>query len=658
MGRRSELVDRHTVRVGKANKSEFKVACVHCRNAGIESLFVSRTDAVVRHLAHCGAYTGPIPKLVGTNRKQAQIVYEPAAAAHGRSSNEIGDSFNGLLQLNNSSSNENKLVEVKGDDDWHSQMEKLLLRSIVSGGLSFGIVEDESFCEFLQFISPQLKANPQLIPSHENLTGRILENADQDLKRELSEELNNSQSLTLCVDCWINSADRLIMGFVLKTASRSFAWKWKEVDGDNSSTNVLRESVIDPDVVANSHGDKVDDDRFSKILIETVSDADIHDKIIGTVITQRALKYFDEINIEYVQSLKPSLLMLLCYDQEIQGLLFDCLNALPEMKGAIACCNDVTRFFSQSAAAREVLKNQQQSLGEPSFMFNKIITTDCKSSVNILKAFVECGTSIQRALYMCQADDNTFDAVLQQEMVNIQLSFGDKLNLLPYAIKLMESLIDYQDQSKNGTRLRMVLPAAFKFYTALVDIESKSGENINTSELKLLVNGRLQTWDIKLLILATIFDPNVRQTIFNKNVVNTRLLIEICEDVHLRLFGSECSTILTQSFVKYLNGEGWPFSDEKFNAFPVDWYWKPLTKNDFEELSRLGSRLESFIVGGVDADKLFKDMGSIHSVLKRTDSSNNNDLVQFLENAEPANAADAKQAFTFEDLINGLVGIH
>jgi hypothetical protein len=259
---------------------------------------------------------------------------------------------------------------------------------------------------------------------------------------------------------------------------------------------------------------------------------------------------------------------------------------------------------------------------------------------------------------MCQADDNTFDAVLQQEMVNIQLSFGDKLNLLPYAIKLMESLIDYQDQSKNGTRLRMVLPAAFKFYTALVDIESKSGENINTSELKLLVNGRLQTWDIKLLILATIFDPNVRQTIFNKNVVNTKLLIEICEDVHLPLFGSECSTILTQSFVKYLNGEGWPFSDEKFNAFPVDWYWKPLTKNDFEELSRLGSRLESFIVGGVDADKLFKDMGSIHSVLKSTDSSNNNDLVQFLENAEPANAADAKQAFTFEDLINGLVGIH
>lgn len=735
MGRRSELVEKHTVRVGRANKSEFKVACVHCRGAGIETQFVSRTDAVIRHLNQCQVYQGPLPTIMITERVNGNQhgdytnpIPPPHANAHsthnysganfvsnGHDSGDtipmliyggstggnihngegfsVGETVNSnnssnsglpLGEFNNSTSysrykrprrsitadlnsattvrDEIGSVEISGankdysnnssghpNKQWVEQMERQILRAIVSTGMPFNAVEDSAFREMIQTLSPNLQTNPDLIPTRASLSGRILMEADSSLKADSLRELGNCKWLTLTVDCWKNCSQRNILGYVLRTpTNRSLVWEWKDVtatvnnDSDgNNNVGVSYESVV-----------------------TVAQHPDLESKVACTVVTENAQRAFygtvkelnwsdnsdgqgyrkDDNNSSNNSENPPiATLTLACYDEEIRDMLGDCLLSLPGMREALMFASEVTSVFKGSPDGRNVLqrsklegiaankRNNEEDKGpmvyrqtvDGSNENNGLESEDLENVIeeDPLRLILQYNQFVSRALALInelpQGNSSGNPVVPPSGSVDD----SQFLTLIHAACEITGALSDYG--SRGNPKLRMVLPAASRLWNALEEATHVAATVSSAIQAaKYALNKRLQSWDLKLLILSTLFDPAIKRSLFNSNVVTTPLIISLCEETYRRLFSEDPSQALVASFLQYLQDDAWPFSDHKYDSASLDsFYWSPLVKSDHPELARLALRLESCVVDAVDPEKLFDDMGRIHSALRTMTSA-------------------------------------
>lgn len=663
-------MEKHTVRVGRANKSEFKVACIHCRGAGIESQFVSRTDAVIRHLNQCQAYQGPLPTLMVTERVNTNHGGAPATAEVG-----VGDGIDRVAAANdgsamllyggyhgngnggglptpqaqppatssngNNNNNNNKRRRRSMDPgeeypgrQWISRMERQVLRALVSTGSSFNAVEDIAFRGMLENLCPTLQNHPELIPTKASLSGRILMEADRSLKTETLNEISQCKWVTLTVDCWKNCAQRMILGYVLRTPTgRSLAWEWNDV------TNTERVSY--------------------ETVVAVARHPDLAAKVAGVVITDSARRFL----LMDDGSSSASIIQIGCYDQDIRSMLGDCLLALPGMRDALSFASTVTRLLRDSPEGRHALGRARRELNGGNEQQDK--AEEDAMDDDPLRTLLQYNEAVSRGLYILST---------QAEMPLFppnsgSVDDGQFITLIHAACELTGALSDYR---RNGSpKLRMVLPAAYRLWTALDEAAHVAGTPSQTiQEVKYTLNSRLQSWDLRLLILSTIFDPAIKRSIFNPQVITTPMAISLCEEAYRRLFFEEPSQSLVASFLQYLQDDAWPFSDHKYDTVALDtFYWSPLVKSDHPELARLALRLESCVVDMVDPEKLFDEMGRIHAALRSSDTATgttrsservhreaNKDpetLSQFLMSHEQSygrTGPSLSQEFTFETL--------
>ncbi|CAN6675086.1 hypothetical protein TRVA0_085S00144 [Trichomonascus vanleenenianus] len=619
MGRRSELVDKHTIRVGRANKSEFKVACRHCREAGQEVHFVSRTDAVLRHLNVCRHYTGQIPLSPAQqlHQQQQQGRFKPHAphAPHPELNISVTTADAMAAGLNAASPRPaaywgGALVPAKRSSDgshvprataaWTEQMERLLLQTLVSLGLPFSAVEDRCFRELLEHVNPAFKSDPRLLPTRDALADRIWKAADMQLRSEVMKELNTCKKLTLTLDSWFNCANRQVFAFVMRTPpGKSLAWEWK-------------------DVASKSPGE------LHASLSDITGHIELASKIVGVVVTKSAARY---LNSDGGYTFPPETLFLKCYDEELNYLASDCLGVIDQGHSMVSLCNALITFVSHYLDASlfaGVLGSATPPVAFPLRLDSKwAATTACLRVV--LNSWDDIRVPLDNA---AQLEPHSAalpslppdKAVRRRELAELLRARLDEDGVLArlnaiYALAALMAAFYEQSVAANGTRLRMVLPHAAKLY-GVVDKLARDSPALVDADFRAQLDKRLKTWDVRLLILATVFDPLVKRALFRKDTAVSETAYQACEEAYKKLFGGD-TTEVTKSLLNYMTEDIWPFTDMRFADQSLEtFYWEPLVKTDHADLSRLAVRLESCVVSAVDTERLFGDMGSIHSPLK------------------------------------------
>lgn len=466
--------------------------------------------------------------------------------------------------------------------------------------------------------------------------------ADTELKDTISQHVRGCKWLTLTADSWINSSGRPIVAYVMRTPmAKSFAWEWEDTASVPNGVAAIT----------------------AKKLLDIVHNSALIGKVSAVVVTDRARALADE-GLVTAPPMSIGLKMIEDYDEEIQMMVADCLLSLQGMKEAMVISNDIVSLLMESEVRQTLLRNHQQELNEPITGFNYPITTQWSTTAEGLKTLLQSNQSVSRTLYSIGHDASLPEATRESTRILRESMDVPFLTLLHAASELVGALSSYQEESKalNGTRLRMILPAAQRIWIALEDSSNFATVTPDIAHVKMTLNKRLQSWDLDLLILATILDPNVKRWIFNKSLITPEMVVAMAEREFETLFDTPPSPSLTRSLLQYLEGAQWPFleSQQKINPLSLySTYWGTLEKTEHYELVRLAQRLESCVVSAVDPERLFRDMGSIHAALRGEDSTGeargNEILGQFLEHHE-ANFGRSKgpkdDRYTFEDLFS------
>ena len=118
------------------------------------------------------------------------------------------------------------------------RFEQLLLRMIVSNGLSFNFIENEDTVAVFQFISPGLE-----LPKRRQIGGSILMNSANILKENIIKIVKSDpDGVTAVFDGWTNVKQEHIWGVVFITSSgQPLVWGAHDISAERSKNeDVLR----------------------------------------------------------------------------------------------------------------------------------------------------------------------------------------------------------------------------------------------------------------------------------------------------------------------------------------------------------------------------------------------------------------------------------
>jgi hypothetical protein len=123
-------------------------------------------------------------------------------------------------------------------------------------------------------------------------------------------------------------------------------------------------------------------------------------------------------------------------------------------------------------------------------------------------------------------------------------------------------------------------------------------------------------WNVDLLVLATVLDPEYTKSIFDRSKVNIMYSTDIAEKLYENLFGEPVEP--SSPFLAYLLGNERPFS--VYRTFGKDsspkqsfWRYVELSGNPYSLLAKLALRLEVCVCTTAATEMLFSEMEYLHS---------------------------------------------
>nr|CAG8610018.1 475_t:CDS:2 [Entrophospora candida] len=116
----------------------------------------------------------------------------------------------------------------------NSYFEILLLRMLVSNGLSFTFLENQETKDVFNFISPAIK-----LPGRQAMSNRILPQSTKLLRESIIQLASNDKiGVTAALDGWVNIKQEHLLGIIFITSTgESLVWGVRDISDQRSKTD-------------------------------------------------------------------------------------------------------------------------------------------------------------------------------------------------------------------------------------------------------------------------------------------------------------------------------------------------------------------------------------------------------------------------------------
>ncbi|CAG8515375.1 14606_t:CDS:2 [Dentiscutata heterogama] len=503
--------------------------------------------------------------------------------------NNIGDASESSVLSKRLKSNHNeerfengisKYLLKSPTDKWIKEFQEKLLNATISNGWSFQWIENNESLELLHFLNPTLQLKSTAIPSRRTLGGKLLNTAANKLQTKTIKTLQSAKAITLTFDGWKNVAKQNILGITCITKEGEvIIYDARDISSERSSMEATIKLVKD-------------------LLIED----ELKDVKIIAVVTDSSSGY--AAACRKLRKELSTIIWLPCFAHQANLCIVDIFKSSQSFFTTIKQAVVVTTFFNKSPFFTTLLKNTCNDLKIPYFALTNPTKTRWYSYFNCIRALLKSlsvthGTSIRihdkKALLLSQSVTSILD----------DRKFFNDLRILKAILKpFVEAIVLLE---KNNTRLYHVL-ICFGHFSQIFSKSETDDQEIQ--EFKSIIIKRLEKhwkdWEQLLLLLAYFLNPDLRLSNLNLKASNISF-VKLCKyaQIYYEMWAGNKPQTLANEMTQYRD-KTFPFDDYQANQFkdtPLR-FWKYVE----EEAPEL-----AFIINSASVERLFSDMGFIHS---------------------------------------------
>jgi hypothetical protein len=450
--------------------------------------------------------------------------------------------------------------------------------------------------EAFAYACPEIKHFPEIFPGRTSLVRTYLERLKKNVELETNNLLMTAETVTLSLDTWTNIGNRTIMGVVLHLPSGSpVVFAGIDVTDEGRDASAAKEKIAN-----------------------LLSSGQLAGKV-GAVVTDSASVYVSAKRMLGPEF--PEVIFLPCFAHQVNLIISDCMKAIPWLERNVKACMGIVAFFASPARAA-ILTRTQQALGMRPNKLIKMPRTRWNYAYRTLRSVKKNRTAICAAFIRIADPELKFDIATRYDARKCeeQLKKNEFWDSIDKSLHVLDVLAEAQDLlQQDRTLLRMVLPAMENIYNIFDPADESVIAKENSLEMQKMLSMRMQKyWNVDLLLLSTVLDPEYRDSLFDRTNVNISYLTDIAEKLYEKLFGEPVK--LGAAMLSYLLERENFFSKEFYatlceDKYPQEAFWKyaELSGTRYSALARLALRLESCVCTTAATERLFSEMGYLHS---------------------------------------------
>ena len=598
---------REVIHDGKSNLARCK-ACF--QKGGVIVTFRARKDALERHLTKCEYTVNKSFKLLNSRTSDSGSDLLRNFSSDGLSDFSSSDmpvpKRRCLMQ-----SRLPPPIKMP-DQEWIDGLRERIVAFIVGAGIPFRTIENEQFMyvqeaidlfltfrEAFAYACPKIERFPQIFPGRASLARTYLERLKRKVEFETNELLTTAKTMTLSLDTWTNIGNRIIMGVVLHLPSgRPVVYAGTDVTDEGRDASAAKEKIAN-----------------------LLSSQQLTGKI-SAVVTDSASVYVSAKRM--LEPEFPEVIFLPCFAHQVNIIISDCMKTILWLDRNVKACIGIVAFFASPSRAA-ILTHTQEALGVTPNRLVKMPRTRWNYACRTLRSVRKNRRTISTAFIRIADPELKFDIATRSEARKCeeQLKENDFWDSIDKSLHVLDVLAEAQDLlQQDRTPLRMVLPAMKKIHGIFDTADESIIAREHSLEMQKMLTMRMQkSWNVDLLILSTVLDPEYKDSLFDGTNVNIVYLTNIAEELYEKLFGEPAK--LGATLLSYLLDRDPTLSKEFYRTFldhdefesPKQSFWEyaELSRQPCSRLARLALHLESCVCTTAATERLFSEMGHLHS---------------------------------------------